>query len=49
MPTGTSEYLRPGHASGLIRHPPMNIAFAYESVLPARGGCETYIADLAAG
>lgn len=24
----------------------MNIAFAYESVLPARGGCETYIADL---
>ena len=25
----------------------MNIAFAYESVLPARGGCETYIADLA--
>src|SRR5246127_1616319 len=26
---------------------PMNIAFCYESVLPARGGCETYIADLA--
>jgi UDP-glucose:(heptosyl)LPS alpha-1,3-glucosyltransferase len=25
----------------------MNIAFCYESVLPARGGCETYIADLA--
>jgi UDP-glucose:(heptosyl)LPS alpha-1,3-glucosyltransferase len=25
----------------------MNIAFAYESVMPARGGCETYIADLA--
>jgi UDP-glucose:(heptosyl)LPS alpha-1,3-glucosyltransferase len=25
----------------------MNIAFYYESVLPARGGCETYIADLA--
>src|SRR2546425_863192 len=24
----------------------MNIAFCYESVLPARGGCETYIADL---
>src|SRR5437879_262307 len=24
----------------------MNIAFFYESVLPARGGCETYIADL---
>jgi len=25
----------------------MNIAFFYESVLPARGGCETYIGDLA--
>jgi UDP-glucose:(heptosyl)LPS alpha-1,3-glucosyltransferase len=25
----------------------MNIAFCYESVLPNRGGCETYIADLA--
>jgi UDP-glucose:(heptosyl)LPS alpha-1,3-glucosyltransferase len=25
----------------------MNIAFCYENVLPARGGCETYIADLA--
>jgi UDP-glucose:(heptosyl)LPS alpha-1,3-glucosyltransferase len=25
----------------------MNIAFCYESVLPRRGGCETYIADLA--
>jgi UDP-glucose:(heptosyl)LPS alpha-1,3-glucosyltransferase len=25
----------------------MNIAFCYESVLPARGGCETYIAALA--
>src|SRR5262245_39780094 len=25
----------------------MNIAFCYESVLPARGGCETYIASLA--
>src|SRR5207302_9858376 len=25
----------------------MNVAFCYESVLPARGGCETYIADLA--
>jgi UDP-glucose:(heptosyl)LPS alpha-1,3-glucosyltransferase len=25
----------------------MNIAFCYESVLPSRGGCETYIADLA--
>ncbi len=25
----------------------MNIAFCYERVLPARGGCETYIADLA--
>src|SRR6185312_2074330 len=25
----------------------MDIAFCYESVLPARGGCETYIADLA--
>lgn len=24
----------------------MNIALCYESVLPARGGCETYIADL---
>jgi UDP-glucose:(heptosyl)LPS alpha-1,3-glucosyltransferase len=24
----------------------MKIAFCYESVLPARGGCETYIADL---
>ncbi len=24
----------------------MNIAFCYESVLPERGGCETYIADL---
>jgi UDP-glucose:(heptosyl)LPS alpha-1,3-glucosyltransferase len=24
----------------------MNIAFCYESVIPARGGCETYIADL---
>jgi UDP-glucose:(heptosyl)LPS alpha-1,3-glucosyltransferase len=25
----------------------VKIAFCYESVLPARGGCETYIADLA--
>jgi UDP-glucose:(heptosyl)LPS alpha-1,3-glucosyltransferase len=25
----------------------MNIAFCYPSVLPARGGCETYISDLA--
>jgi UDP-glucose:(heptosyl)LPS alpha-1,3-glucosyltransferase len=25
----------------------MNIALCFESVLPARGGCETYIADLA--
>ena len=25
----------------------MNLAFCYESVLPARGGCETYIAALA--
>jgi UDP-glucose:(heptosyl)LPS alpha-1,3-glucosyltransferase len=25
----------------------MNIAFCYESVLPTRGGCETYISDLA--
>jgi UDP-glucose:(heptosyl)LPS alpha-1,3-glucosyltransferase len=25
----------------------MDIAFCYESVLPSRGGCETYIADLA--
>ena len=25
----------------------MKIAFCYESVLPERGGCETYIADLA--
>src|SRR5947209_11807470 len=25
----------------------MKIAFCYESVLPARGGCETYITDLA--
>jgi UDP-glucose:(heptosyl)LPS alpha-1,3-glucosyltransferase len=25
----------------------MKIAFCYESVLPARGGCETYIGDLA--
>jgi UDP-glucose:(heptosyl)LPS alpha-1,3-glucosyltransferase len=25
----------------------MNIAFCYENVLPVRGGCETYIADLA--
>jgi UDP-glucose:(heptosyl)LPS alpha-1,3-glucosyltransferase len=25
----------------------MKIAFCYENVLPARGGCETYIADLA--
>jgi UDP-glucose:(heptosyl)LPS alpha-1,3-glucosyltransferase len=25
----------------------MNIAFCYESVLPSRGGCETYIATLA--
>lgn len=25
----------------------MNIAFCYESVLPSRGGCETYITDLA--
>ena len=24
----------------------MNIAFCYESVLPTKGGCETYIADL---
>ena len=24
----------------------MNIAFCYESVLPTRGGCETYISDL---
>src|SRR5271165_6831491 len=25
----------------------MNIGFCYENVLPSRGGCETYIADLA--
>src|SRR5665213_559139 len=25
----------------------MNIAFCYDSVLPSRGGCETYIASLA--
>src|SRR5437899_4608060 len=25
----------------------MNLAFCYENVLPERGGCETYIADLA--
>ena len=25
----------------------MNIAFCFESVLPSRGGCETYIASLA--
>src|SRR5262249_5343208 len=25
----------------------MNVAFCYENVLPVRGGCETYIADLA--
>src|SRR5208282_119947 len=25
----------------------MNVAFCHESVLPERGGCETYIADLA--
>src|SRR5215831_13939574 len=25
----------------------MNIAFCYENVIPTRGGCETYIADLA--
>lgn len=25
----------------------MNIAFCYEQVIPARGGCETYITDLA--
>jgi UDP-glucose:(heptosyl)LPS alpha-1,3-glucosyltransferase len=25
----------------------MNVAFCYESVLPSRGGCETYIGDLA--
>jgi UDP-glucose:(heptosyl)LPS alpha-1,3-glucosyltransferase len=25
----------------------MKVAFCYESVVPARGGCETYIADLA--
>jgi UDP-glucose:(heptosyl)LPS alpha-1,3-glucosyltransferase len=25
----------------------MDVAFCYENVLPARGGCETYIADLA--
>src|SRR5258707_11012545 len=24
----------------------MNIALCYESVLPARGGCETYLVDL---
>lgn len=24
----------------------MNLAFAYESVFPAKGGCETYLADL---
>src|SRR5206468_7409539 len=29
------------------RIPAMNIAFCYESVLPTRGGCETYISDLA--
>src|SRR5438067_1755868 len=25
----------------------MNVAFCHEAVLPERGGCETYIADLA--
>jgi UDP-glucose:(heptosyl)LPS alpha-1,3-glucosyltransferase len=34
-------------ACGIRQGQAMNIAFCYESVLPARGGCETYIADLA--
>jgi UDP-glucose:(heptosyl)LPS alpha-1,3-glucosyltransferase len=38
-PAAASPAIRQGHA--------MNIAFCYESVLPARGGCETYIGDLA--
>src|SRR5215470_1858038 len=39
--------------SGTTTRPPatgecgVNIAFCYESVLPSRGGCETYISDLA--
>src|SRR5262245_47107536 len=32
---------------GSRRTTAMNIAFCYESVLPSRGGCETYIASLA--
>src|SRR5437773_5984856 len=38
-----SRNVDPRHNSGGS----MDIAFCYESVLPARGGCETYIADLA--
>src|SRR5437773_10041642 len=38
-----SRNVDPRHNSGGS----MNIAFCYESVLPARGGCETYIATLA--
>ncbi len=45
---------RQSRASRLARFLPnavpeiiMKIAFCYESVLPARGGCETYISDLA--
>ena len=39
-----------GQAKGVVRpcgDELMNIAFCYESVLPERGGCETYIAALA--
>src|SRR5437773_5418370 len=38
-----SRNVDPRHNSGGS----MDIAFCYESVLPTRGGCETYIADLA--
>src|SRR5437879_3832123 len=34
------------NSSGLAHGGAMDIGLCYESVLPARGGCETYIADL---
>ena len=43
---GTGERSKANARGGRGRNA-MNIAFCYDSVLPSRGGCETYIASLA--
>src|SRR5262245_48544663 len=44
---GTTPARRDCEAEGHAGADAMNIALFYESVVPARGGCETYIVDLA--